>query len=139
MSYRELKERFNVLQDCALSQNPYEKLADLAEDMLVELHSLERSLYLLKRGVPPEISCYYPKITKDPTIHCFKGSRLVDTQSLQNPDFTNLYKLGLYALSEEGTYLIRTIEQLGYISKFLEGQIRKVVGLEDYYFYITFD
>lgn len=141
MSYHELKERYEKLQDTDFS-NDYSgglyKSLNLAEDMLAELCRLERAWYLFKRSVPPEISSYYPRITKDPTISCFKDNYLINTQSLENPDFTKLQKLGLYALSESD-YYIRTVEQLSYISKFLEGELKEVVGFEDCHFYINFD
>lgn len=142
MSYYELKERLEKLQDTDYTDKCQEcvsDLNDLAEDLLYELRDSERSLYLLKRNVPPEVSYYYPRITKDPTVTCFKDNHLVvGSQSLDNPNFTKLYELGLYALSE-GDYYIRTVEQLGYISRFLEGELKEVGGLEDYHFEINFD
>lgn len=141
MSYHELKQRLEKLQDTDFTDNYREtvfELNDLAENMLYELLASERSLYLLKRNVPPEVSSYYPRITKDPTISCYKDNQLIDTQSLDNPDFTKLYELGLYALSD-GDYCIRTVEQLGYISNFLEGEMREVVDFKDYHYEINFD
>lgn len=137
MSYHELKERLEKLQNTEFADNYLYEF--LAEDLLAELLASERSLYLLRRNVPTEISSYYPRITKDPTISCYKDNRLVGTQSLENPDFTKLYELGLYVLSSDGGYSIRTARQLGYISKFLEGDLLDVVGLEGYHFYINFD
>lgn len=143
MSYHKQKERLEKLQNTKFAENPCERLyelEDLAEDILADLLASERSLYLLKRSVPPEISSYYPRITKDPTVTCFKDNHLVGTQSLENPDFTKLYELGLYVLSEgEGGYYIRTRQQLNYVSKFLEGEMKEVVGLEGYHYEINFD
>lgn len=141
MSYHELKERLEKLQDTDFSDNYPEglfDLNDLAEDMLAELGSLEHTWYLFKRSVPAEVRSYYPRITNDPTISCFKDNHLVDTQSLSSPDFIKLRELGIYALSD-GDYYIRTVGQLGYISKFLEGEMKQVVGLEGYHFYINFN
>ena len=141
MSYHELKERLEKLQNSDFNDDidqGISDLNDLAENLLYELRNSERSLYLLKRDVPSEVSSYYPWITKDHTISCFKDNHLVGTQTLENPDFTKLHRLGLYALSD-GDYYIRTKEQLGYISKFLEGELKEVVDLEDYHFEINFD
>lgn len=141
MSYHELKERLERLQDTDFNDDidlGISDLNDLAEDLLAELHLSERALYLLTRSVPTEVSSYYPRITKDPTISCFKDNHLIGTQSVENPDFTKLYELGLYALSD-GDYCVRTVEQLGYISKFLEGEMKQVVGFEGYHYYINFD
>lgn len=136
MSYHELKERFVKLLDTEFDSiyERYERLSDLAEDMLAELLLSKRSLYLLKRNVPTEISSYYPRITKDPTISCFRNNHLVGTQFLENPDFTKLYELGLYALSDED-YCIRTVEQLNYIFRFLRGEWE----LKGCSYYINFD
>lgn len=137
MSYHELKERLEKLQNIDYSDNYQEcvfELNDLVEDALYELRTSERSLYLVKRSVPPEVSYFYPRITKDPTISCFKGSHLVGTQFLDNPDFTKLHELGLYAMSD-GDYCIRTTQQLEYIFKFLKG----VWELKGGSYYINFD
>ena len=146
MSYHELKERLEKLYSTEFAENPDERLyelEDLAEDILVTLRNTEHAFYLSKRSVPPEISSFYPIITKDPTISCFKDNHLVFTQSLDNPDFAKLRELGLYVLRYslfgDSDYCIRTTEQLEYISKFLEGEMRQVVGLKDYHFYINFD
>lgn len=141
MSYHELKERFEKLQDTEyidedFNPTPYQALSelnDLAEDLLTELQLSERALYLFKRNVPSEVSYFYPKITKDPTVSCFKDNHLVSSQTLDNPDFTKLHKLGLYALSE-GDYCIRTTEQIEYIFKCL-----RVVDFSGCSFYINFD
>lgn len=143
MSYHELKERCERLQNTEFAEDNYPEVVvseftDLVDDLLAELLASEHALYLLRRNVPLEVSSFYPRITKDPTISCFKDNRLVGTQSLENPDFTKLYELGLYALSD-GDYCIRTVEQLGYISRFLEEELSYVVGLEGYHFYINFD
>jgi len=136
MSYHELKERFEKLQDTEFADNCL--FEDLAEDLLAKLLASERSLYLLRRNVPLEVSSFYPRITKDPVISCFKDNHLVGTQSLENPDFTRLHELGLYSLSGDD-YYVRTTEQLGYVSKFLKEELAYLVGLDDYHFEINFD
>lgn len=141
MSYHEIKERFEKLQDTDFTDNYQEglfDLNDLVEYTLAELLASEHALYLLRRNVPAEISSLYPRITKDPTISCFKDNHLIGTQSLENPDFIKLHELGLYALSDSD-YYIRTVPQLTYISNFLEGEMKQVVGLEGYHFYINFN
>lgn len=141
MSYHELKERYEKLQDTDFS-NDYAgglyKSLNLVEDVLDELLASEHALYLLRKNVPLEVTSYYPRITKDPTISCFKDNHLVNTQTLENPNFTKLYERGLYALSDSD-YCIRTVEQLGYISKFLKEELSEVLGFKDYYYYINFD
>jgi hypothetical protein len=142
MSYHELKERFERLQDTDFNDDidqGISDLNDLAEDMLFELGGLERAWYLFKNDVPSEVHYFYPRITKDPTVSCYKDNHeLIGTQSLKNLDFTKLYDLGLYALSDS-PYYIRTIEQLGYISNFLEGELKEVVGFDGYHYEISFD
>jgi len=143
MSYHELKERFEKLQDIDFDEYPDKRVSlitDLAEDMLFELGRLERAWYLFKNNVPSEIRSFYPRITKDPTVSCYKNNhQLVGTQSLKNLDFIKLHELGLYVLSSYEVYYIRTREQIGYISNFLEGELKEVVAFEDYHYEINFD
>lgn len=142
MSYHELKERLEKLQDSDFNDDidqGISDLNDLAEDMLAELLASEHTLYLLKRNVSLEVSSFYPRITKDPTVSCYRDNHLVGTQSLENPDFTKLYELGLYVLSSEGGCCIRTVEQLGYLCNFLKEEMSRVAGFRGYDFYINFD
>jgi len=142
MSYHEFKERLERLQDSNFHDDIDQRISDLnnlAEDMLAELGVGERAWYLLKNNVPSEIHSFYPRLTKDPTVNCYKDNHeLIGTQSLKNLDFTKLHKRGIYALSDS-PYYIRTVEQLGYISNFLEGELLEVVDFENYHYEIDFN
>jgi hypothetical protein len=136
--YHEFKERFNSLQANQFSKKPDERvdlLTDLAEDMLSTLEALAHFAYLTERRVPYEISSFYPRITKDPTIDWYdKFDGMGEgSQVLENPDFVKLHELGLYALSSDSGYFIRSEEQIKYLSQFLN------FDLDNFTYYINFD
>lgn len=137
MSYHELKERLEKLQDTDFGENiyeRYEKLADLADDLLFELGRLEHLRYLFKRDVPPEVSSFYPRITKDPTIEWYNrfDGREGGSKVVENPNFVKLHELGLYSLTN-CSYCIRGEKQIKYLAESLD------FDFNNYTYYINFD
>jgi len=135
--YHEFKERFNKLLATQFSKKSDERLdllTDLAEDMLYTLEVLAHFAYLTERRIPYEISSFYPRITKDPTIDWYdKFDGMGEgSQVLENPDFVKLHELGLYALSKDN-YCIRGEEQIEYLSRLLN------FDLDNFTYYINFD
>jgi len=129
--YSEFKEKALKADEEAYYSCCPNYYGELVEDMLFEIQQLEHSHYTLLNNISSELSSFYPRITKDPTVNCYKNNDLISSVVLDNPNFIKLKELEIYSLSES-EYSVRTEAQLQYLSNFVDLE-------ENVNYYISFE